>query len=79
MTRVHFQISALVLTGSGIALIWAFEPGITPTDCGLGCFIIAYVGELALGVGASALLLDGVERAGKRLLIHLLKRGSPHD
>jgi hypothetical protein len=55
------------MTGSGILLIWVFEPGIAPTAYGLGCFIISYVGALAIGVGASALLLDSVERAGNRL------------
>ena len=62
-----YEISALAMTGSGVALIWAFEPGIAPTAYGLGCFLVSYAGALALGVGASVLLLGGMERAGNRL------------
>ena len=73
-------LTAAALTAAGGALVWLFEPGIAWTAVGLVHAILAYAGALALGIGVCLLAFnDAVERAGKRLLIHSLKRGAPHD
>ena len=62
-----FWFASAALTVAGAALVWVCEPGMAWTAYGLGCAILAYIGELALGVGVSVMTLEAVERAGKRL------------